>query len=280
MHESSLNDVDVSHVDGPSVSAQLELDKCQKWFKWTLMGFNIVQMIFACVLCAVGSYALSGKAESLSGVTLPAGIITFGVFFLLLSFLGCFAAFRESRPLLAGYFFIVLLFCMMMFFIGISVLVHKNDAEKYMENGWIDASNDVRLSLQNYFECCGLRSNSTDPTAQNTFEGIPCNAAYKDPCLPILTDKFYKDFDAAGGSGVAFAILLAFYMAACISLYRAVGRRRKLLGKLDDSAPSNNDLRRRDDEPVVNTGSTNADGRLTHQRDQRELDVHSFDNEY
>jgi len=49
------------------------------------------------VLCGVGAYALQSKAGLLAGETLPQGIIVLGVFIILISFLGCLAAFKESR---------------------------------------------------------------------------------------------------------------------------------------------------------------------------------------
>ena len=49
------------------------------------------------MLCGVGAYALQSKAGLLAGETLPQGIIVLGVFIILISFLGCLAAFKESR---------------------------------------------------------------------------------------------------------------------------------------------------------------------------------------
>lgn len=42
------------------------------------------------------------KAGGLAGETLPTGIIVLGVFIILVGFVGCFAAYRESRLFLAG----------------------------------------------------------------------------------------------------------------------------------------------------------------------------------
>jgi hypothetical protein len=63
----------------------------------TLVVANIVFLIFGSVLCAVGGYASTSKAGALAGETLPHGIIALGVFIILLSLLGCLAAFKESR---------------------------------------------------------------------------------------------------------------------------------------------------------------------------------------
>jgi hypothetical protein len=49
------------------------------------------------VLCGVGGYAMQTKAGSLAGQTLPQGIIVLGVFIILVSFLGCVSAYKESR---------------------------------------------------------------------------------------------------------------------------------------------------------------------------------------
>jgi hypothetical protein len=81
-------------------AASPELSAAQNCFKMTLVVANIVFLIFGSVLCAVGAYAMQSKAGSLAGETLPQGIIAVGVFVILLSVLGCVAAFRESRVFL------------------------------------------------------------------------------------------------------------------------------------------------------------------------------------
>jgi len=135
-----------------------ELSKAHKALKIVLVVFNVIFLIFGCVLMGVGSYAYNNNnLGSLTGVTLPLGIVTLGVFIMFVSFLGCLSAWRESRVFLGFYFFFLALMTFLLLVVGIAVYVKKNDAQSYIESGWISASPDIRGGLEWSFTCCGLR---------------------------------------------------------------------------------------------------------------------------
>jgi hypothetical protein len=52
-----------------------QLHKAYLIFRVVLLIANLAFLIFGCVLIGVGSYALNGNVASLSGQTLPAGLI-------------------------------------------------------------------------------------------------------------------------------------------------------------------------------------------------------------
>lgn len=123
------------------------------------------------------------------------GIIVLGAFIFIMSFLGCAAAWRESRLFLGKYnkhnriqfvlfnffvivyvsmycigiyFLLLLLFTIILLAVGIAVYAKSEDALKYIQDGWRNAPLPVRADLQQQLYCCGL-------SVQNdTFAAQPC----------------------------------------------------------------------------------------------------------
>lgn len=181
-----------------------KLNSGQICFKYTLLAINILFLIFGIVLMAVGSYALNNHVAVLAGQTIPTGLIVLGVFIMLLSILGAGSAWRESRLLLGIYFLFLLLFTIILFAVGIAVYVKKDDSDELLTLAWNDAGRDVRLSLQNVLDCCGLdRWNSEGecpPTQQNNLTARTC--------LPLMVNTFNDSFTTAGACGIAFSVIM------------------------------------------------------------------------
>lgn len=231
--------------------ASPELSNAQKCFKGTLFLVNLLFLIFGCVLAAVGSYALSGNVNALAGVTLPRGLIVIGVFIIILSFVGCLAAWKESRIFLGLYFVFLLIFTIILFAVGIAVYVKKDKSAQYMSEGWrgltdVDpvAGNDIRVALQNQLGCCGLSGYN------DTYRGVPCPSLVASPlsaqpCLPLLDDIFQKNVVTAGGCGIAFSIIMIFGMILVCVLMEGIKKKkhmediRKLHKKIKENKDSN-----------------------------------------
>jgi len=145
-----------------------ELTRLQKCLKFVLVTINVIFLIFACALMGLGSVAYNHNVGPLTGATIPVGIIVLGVFIMLLSFMGCIGAYRESRLLLGCYFFFLLLFTILLLAVGIGVYSQREQAGWYISEGWKGVNNDFRVSLQNGFYCCGLNS------WNDGLGGIPC----------------------------------------------------------------------------------------------------------
>jgi hypothetical protein len=211
-----------------------ELTRATRCLKLTLIGANVLFLIFACVLMGVGSVAYTHSVGPLAGTEIPMGIVTLGVFIMFLSFIGCFGAWRESRLFLGCYFFFLMLLTILLFAVGLGVYSKREEAGYYMIIGWTESPNDVRVSFQNQLMCCGLI------TFNDTLAGHPCpeklkmNDTTHEPvaCLAELTDLFRASMQNVGGTGVAFAVLMFLGMIFVCVLMRGI--RQKSLKEQDN----------------------------------------------
>jgi len=204
-----------------------ELSGFHKCFRLVLIVVNIIFLIFGCVLMGVGSYAYNNHGiGAFTGVTLPLGIVTLGVFIMFLSFLGCLSAWRESKIFLAFYFFFLVLLTFLLLVVGIAVYAKKNDAGSYIDSGWNSSSDDVKSSLQSFFWCCGLNawndSAAALPCPVSTDQNSPNTTQ---PCGPILKNDFYQQFSTVGTCGIVFAILMSLCVALVCCLIRGIQQR-------------------------------------------------------
>jgi len=199
-----------------------ELTRATRCLKLTLIAANLLFLIFSCVLMGVGSYALNHSVGPLAGTEIPAGIIVLGVFIMFLSFSGCFGAWKESRFFLGCYFFFLFLLTVLLFAVGLAVYSKREEAGYYMREGFINSPNDVRVSFQNQFQCCGIEM------FNDSFAGQPCpliiklNGSAPIPCLGELTSVFASSMQTVGGTGVAFAVLMFLGMVFVCVLIRGI----------------------------------------------------------
>lgn len=176
--------------------------------KLSLMVSNLVFLVFGLILLGVGSYALNHSL--ISGQTLPAGLITMGVFIVLLSIVGGISAWRESRIGLAVFLSFLLLISVILFGVSIAVYTHRANAAQYLAAGYIYANNDLRVNIQNQLSCCGLYNYS------DAYAGAPCPIStnsttspyFHSTCLPLMVTSFTAAYTSAGGSGIAFSVLM------------------------------------------------------------------------
>jgi len=236
-----------------------ELSSAQNCFKMTLVVANIIFLIFGSVLCGVGAYATQSTAGALSGETLPQGIIALGVFIILMSFLGCVAAFRENRLFLGVYSALLLVLVLILLILGIGVLAKKDSAEQYMVDGWCAAPPEVQTDLQSTFSCCGLyyfndskgygpneygphnnfavpaacpRSAAENKYKKYAYGVLPCptGMVYENgpACLSILKSDFDSAYQAAGASAIAFSVLMGVFMGGVCLLMSAIKEKKHL----------------------------------------------------
>jgi len=218
-----------------------ELTRATRCLKLTLIGANVLFLIFACVLMGVGSVAYNHSVGPLSGTEIPVGIVVLGVFIMFLAFIGCFGAWRESRLFLGCYFFFLMLLTILLFAVGLGVYSKREEAGYYMMIGWMNSPNDVRVSFQNQLMCCGL------DIFNDSWSGRPCPDKLKfndssqtgAACLPELTSLFRDSMQNVGGTGVAFAVLMFLGMIFVCVLMRGI-RQKSLkdqdnIGAVEDS---------------------------------------------
>jgi preprotein translocase subunit SecG len=224
-----MNSEDYTATSPPiarSAGGAYQSTKAERRMKAFLIVWNILLFIFSCVLMAYGSYALStnlkGQVGSVARTTLPAGVVTLGVFLFFLSFLGCISTWKELNIGLALYFIILFIMVVLLLGVGGAVLAKKKDARNMISDGWQDASTDLKCEVQQYFRCCGLNepNNFDVPTCC----ADPNNAAIKYPtgCIDPMVDTFNARFEQAGGAALAFAIIMLVGLVIIIILMQRI----------------------------------------------------------
>jgi len=215
-----------------------ELTRATRCLKVTLIGANVLFLIFSCVLMGVGSVAMKQSVGPISGTEIPMGVIVLGIFIMFLSFVGCFGAWRESRWFLGIYFLCLMLLTILLFAVGLAVYSKREEAGAYMREGWTLAPNDVRVSFQNQLHCCGLI------TPNDTLAGTPCpnvilpNGTDFATCLPLMADLFRDSMQQLGGVAVAFAVLMFLGMIFVCVLMRGIRQKsaKEAENQVDDTA--------------------------------------------
>jgi len=217
-----------------------ELSRATKCLKLTLIGSNILFLIFACVLMGVGSVAYNSGVGPLTGASIPIGIIVLGVFIMFLSFLGLWGAWRESKNLLGCYWFWLFLLTLLLLAVGIGVYSQKQQAGYYIEQGWLTTTPDVQQTFQNTFSCCGLYLfNDTYTPRSFRGQGYSCpTGSYTSttsgnttfisngqPCLPVMSQAFQNNFSKLGATGVSFAVLMLLYLVIACVLLQSIRKR-------------------------------------------------------
>ena len=197
--------------------------------KVLLMAANVALLVFAIVLLALGSYALSSSVNALTGVTLPAGLICLGAFILVLAAGGALSVWKESRVGLALYLIALSAIAIALFALSIAVYVKAPQASTYIQQGWALSPPDLKRTLEIQFACCGL---SAFP-ANATQAGCPTPDLVTIPpgqtCMPLFVSAFTSNYIKAGGSGIAFAVLMGAIAAFVLLLLKGISRRRAAL---------------------------------------------------
>lgn len=180
---------------------------------------------------------------SLAGTTLPIGITVLGVFILLLALLGGVSAWRESRAFLLIYFVFLLLFTLILFFVGIAVYVERNNMSGYITTGWNSAPPDLRQNLEILFGCCGWNFyNQTEccvsPSSYTQQWGSVNGSSYaywacpnyysptQSACLPLFTNYLASYYVTAGGSAIGFAVFMFLIMGFVCYLMQGIKQKR------------------------------------------------------
>lgn len=169
--------------------------------KWMLVVMNAIFMIIGIVAAIAVAYANAAKISDLLDAWLtPAIILT--AFLFLMALFGLYGAHKLNRAILWAYLILEGLLFVVVFIISIYALTQKSNSKNIITPAWKAANDDLRLSLQGTFECCGLW-NVTDlvalPCVTNT-TGLPCG--------PILDEAFVQVFDPVTYTGLSCSLLL------------------------------------------------------------------------
>lgn len=208
--------------------------KCVKFLLW---GFNLIFVLVAIALIAVGAYvqiALKDYFDLIEGSFSSAAalLIAVGVIIFFIAFFGCCGAYKENRTCVLIFAGLLVIIFIMEIAGGIAGFVLKGQVEetveKYMKEN-IQKNATVWDKVQSKFECCGIHNASdwnreTLPSAccLSPTSGCTLNdtkSYYHDGCLDKFTTWVEDHVYYVGAVGVAFAFLqiIGIMFACCLA---------------------------------------------------------------
>jgi len=226
-----------------------------KCVKYLLFAFNLVFVIAAIALIAVGAYVqikLVDYYDFFQNEYTGPGIllIVVGVFIFLIAFFGCMGALKENYCLTMSFAVLLAIVFIMMIAGGIAAYVLRNDIESEVESILTKAQKNYDQSghdgvtktwdkLQREFTCCGVNNatewltvlNGTFPISCCKDEGstsctgsspIPLNDVKKTPCETAFVNWLKDKVAIIGGVGVGIAFIMVVGVLFSCCLARAI----------------------------------------------------------
>jgi len=236
---------------------------------------TIIGLIFwgaAAALIFLGAYVFHtykhfDELTSSNLVLAPAGIVIIvGVFLFVLGCLGCVAAFKENKCLLAVLFSMLLIVLTALVAAGVLGYVFKKDLRKSVHDGLqvaidnynnkTDVNEDQVDYLQRELTCCGIYNSSdwkkaaqwskTNPNSvplscctNKHANATTCDTKiypgnkdiHSEGCLEKLETKFQHFLGYIAGVAVAFAVIMLLGMiCTCVLMCRSQEVRYEMLG--------------------------------------------------
>jgi len=219
-----------------------------KCVKLLLFAFNLIFVIAAIALIAVGAYVqlklvdyydFFGNEYTGPGILL----IVVGVFIFLIAFFGCMGALKENYCLTMSFAVLLAVVFIMMIAGGIAAYVKRNDIEKEVTKALTSAQDNYSKAghdgvtktwdkLQREFSCCGIK-NATEwlPKLNNTYPISCCIDETTCPNSPTASDINQQSCEDAFidwikskiailggvGIGVSFVMIVGVLFACCLA---------------------------------------------------------------
>jgi len=192
-----------------------------------LVFINAIIMITTFCAIGFGVYALQSEMAGIFKPWFVPSAVLAGVI-LAVSITGVVGAYKEWRPVLMLYMFVMVLLHYTALILAVYAIFQQDKPDTVVTPAWTHAPPAVRSSLQTTLQCCGL-SNSEDlpalpcPSIEsgNTTTGITA------PCGPILEAAFVAYFKPGAISGLALSLftLIAAILTKMLmtSIFQAVG---------------------------------------------------------
>ncbi|XP_008399014.1 tetraspanin-8 [Poecilia reticulata] len=220
----------------------MAVNKCVKNL---LFFFNLLFWVCGCIILGVGIYLKVTKGgNQITDQYLPSFdlMIAIGVIIMVIGFLGCCGAYKESRCMLLVFFVFLLLIFILLLAAGILAAVGESTVKNWIkeklekltpiEGQKLEVINDME-KLQRELKCCGLMMGPSDWT--QIPDSCKCNATapadvcsngiYKDPCYDKIISYMKEHMEVSLGIAFAVAAILLFGMAFSMMLFCQIGRK-------------------------------------------------------
>jgi len=206
-----------------------------------MFAFNFLFWLLGCAIIGVGIWIrvdpnLSQYVESSDAFNyLYTGaymLIAVGAVSMIIGFLGCCGAIRESQCMLGTFFFFLFIIFIVLVGAGVWAIVGQEDLQNsvtetldkavkdYHEK---DYAKNLMDNVQNNFECCGSSMASADYVKNG--EAVPktCKALHLlTPCNKKLFDYFADNLIIIAGVGIGIGVVMLLGMVFSMLLCCAI----------------------------------------------------------
>ncbi|XP_031561585.1 tetraspanin-31-like [Actinia tenebrosa] len=191
-------------------------------YKQALVALNVMYLVVGLVLITVPLY--TKVVAIFTSWSIIGGVITCGVFILLLALAGLFGTCRHHQIILFFYMIILVIIFIILFSISIGALsISKSQECKILEDGWSHLSMTTKSEIQRNGQCCGFenKTQTTGPFGHPPCNDISgCKNSTSSPdcktCLGFIRSKGLDQLKkSVGGVGLffSFTLFVGVYLA-------------------------------------------------------------------
>ncbi|KFD69736.1 hypothetical protein M514_18121 [Trichuris suis] len=166
--------------------------------KNALIALNSFYLVVGCILITLGTYV--NAASIVPSLSIGGGIVTVGVFLLLVAVLGLYGAVKQHQVSLFFYMLLLFLIFIIQFFIAVACLaVNDEQVHNAVRMGWMNSSNDTLCYAQKKFECCRFDFDSPVVSCDSW------DCTNRPPCWPAMRKAVQSSMQSSGGVGLLFS---------------------------------------------------------------------------
>ncbi|KAN0033939.1 hypothetical protein ACTFIV_000418 [Dictyostelium citrinum] len=220
------------------------LPSTPRYLKVPLIVLNVILWLLGLVLVIIGSICVGffsnfkglTKAEGVSDAiksmfSVPAGVLSIGLFFMVLTIAGCVVAYKEK--MIGLVFYTVLMLVLLVVLIGIggeALTYHDDDIGNEVAQNWLTVSNSNQseeiTKLETFFKCCCYNKDDLNnihlcPANENRtiiyYNGTYCS----DVIFEAVNSKLYLIGSAGVAIGVIELVSLMFALFLIVRLYKS-----------------------------------------------------------
>jgi len=156
-------------------------------FRAVMLFLSGLTMLMGLTIFVFGIYIYISKSGLVAGVNLILTVLGVGFLIFLFASFGFCGAYKRSKFWLFLYTCVVLLCIIGEVAVVIMVAVDAFDVDGFLEDRWYELDNDSRVTIQDYFDCCGypgFYDNIGESCPVSATEG--CKVAFEDYVNEVL----------------------------------------------------------------------------------------------
>lgn len=222
--------------------ASITLTGCFKCLKYSVFAFCLVAWMIGLITLIIGIVARVNGSFGPLDTEIPAVhsganlLIAVGFFIMLMGFLGCCGALRESQCMLFLFFLFVFLCFTLLMAAGLWAIAWSSKVSfylyryiedqvvKYRESEPDNESTKVMDFLQRKFACCGVKSvaDYAPRPVPKSCSGTSTHQYFLSGCHDVLVEVCQSNLSLICGIGIGFALILisgmVFSLMLCCAL--------------------------------------------------------------